>query len=491
MWGEETPMLSIRGLRKSFGGHEVLAGVDLEVRPGEVLGVVGQNGVGKSTMASIVAGRTEADSGEMTIAGEPWNPKRVMLIDPELELDGNLTVTQAMFREFEGERTEAQFLAAARRVIVELGVPLLPSDRLGDLGSSDRRMAEVLRMIADPRDLIVIDELSNTLNAREVEDLRYALQHATEKNRGIVYITHRLEEALRLCNRIAVLRDGHVVKIFDTATTTPDELTEAMFGRTIGEVSRRGYATDDVVLDVPSLHSSGEPVSFQLHAGEILGLCGARNSGVEDILGALTGQRPDESPLVLVAGKPARITAPRDLPGLRIAVLSSMLDPAGETHFAWNLTMMDGEAGASDDSTVEDTTRILMAIRQSEIAMSKLLNRPLQSTGQRRWQQLQEIAAKHARIMILIEPMESLDMAARERFIHLMEEVTERGVGILLFSSDEKDLHQLSDRILVVEDGAVRDEWVTDKVAVADLQSVSRGEWPSRAAGLEATSAAS
>mgnify|MGYP001675952162 FL=1 len=93
--------------------------------------------------------------------------------------------------------------------------------------------------------------------------------------------------------------------------------------------------------------------------------------------------------------------------------------------------------------------------------------------------------------MILIEPMESLDMAARERFIHLMEEVTERGVGILLFSSDEKDLHQLSDRILVVEDGAVRDEWVTDKVAVADLQSVSRGEWPSRAAGLEATSAAS
>ena len=172
-------------------------------------------------------------------------------------------------------------------------------------------------------------------------------------------------------------------------------------------------------------------------------------------------------------------------------MFSSMLDPAGETHFAWNLTMIDGEAGASDDSTVEDTTRILMAIRQSEIAMSKLLNRPLQSTGQRRWQQLQEIAAKHARIMILIEPMESLDMAARERFIHLMEEVTERGVGILLFSSDEKDLHQLSDRILVVEDGAVRDEWVTDKVAVADLQSVSRGEWPSRAAGLEATSAAS
>ncbi len=476
MWSEHIPLLTIRGLRKSFGTNDVLLGLDLEVRRGEVLGVVGRNGVGKTTMASIIAGQSAADGGEMMLGDGDWDPGRIMLIDPQHELDPRMTVTEAMFRQYTGERDEEDLLIRARRVLAETGIALLPADRLGDLSPTERRMAEVVRMLADPREVIVIDELSNALNALEVEDLRYALRRTSEEERGVVYITHRLDEALRLCHRVAVIRDGKVVAIFNSLTATTEQLTEAMFGQTVEVGARSSSATEDVVLDVESLRCLKEPVSFQLHAGEILGFCGSRASGVEEIRDALVGKRPCETAALRVADKPASIRAPRDLPANGIAVLASMFDPDTESYSARNMTMLDGDTDV-DEATIEDTTKILLALRESEMQMSRLLNRPMQSTGQRRWQQMQELAGEHAQVLILIEPLDGLDASARQRFAKLMADVTGRGAGVLLFSSDEADLHRFSDRIMVLADGRVQGEWDPEEVTSADLERVTRGEW--------------
>lgn len=476
MWNEHIPLLTIRGLRKSFGTHDVLLGLDLEVRRGEVLGVVGRNGVGKTTMASIIAGQSTADGGEMMLGDGDWDPGRIMLIDPQHELDPRMTVIEAMFRQYTGERDEEQLLIRARRVLAETGIALLPTDRLGDLSPTERRMAEVVRILADPREVIVIDELSNALNALEVEDLRYALRRASEEEHGVVYITHRLDEALRLCHRVAVIRDGKVVAIFNSLTATTEQLTEAMFGRTIEVSTHSGSVTEEVVFDVESLRGIKEPVSFQLHAGEVLGFCGSRDSGVEEIRDALVGKRPCEASSLRVAGKSASIRAPRDLPANGIAVLTSMFDPDTESYSARNMAMLDGDTDI-DDATIEDTTKILLALRESEMQMSRLLNRPMQSTGQRRWQQMQELAGEHAKVLILIEPLDGLDASARERFSKLMADVTNRGAGVLLFSSDEADLHRFSDRIMLLADGRVQGEWDPEEVTSTDLERVTRGEW--------------
>ena len=319
-------------------------------------------------------------------------------------------------------------------------------------------------MLADPREVIVIDELSNALNAEELEDLRYALNRTVEEGRGVLYITHQLEEALRLCHRVAVLRDGQVEEIFDSATTTVDQLTEAMFGSVIEITPRRANATADIVMDVVDLECTNEPISFQLNRGEVLGFTGSRNSGVEEVRDALTGKRPAPIASLTVDGRPASITAPRDLPSLGIAVLTNMLDPESEAHAARNIVMLDGEDQV-DDEAIEDTTRILLLLKESEDRMSELLHRPVQSTGQRRWQQMQEIASQNARIMILIQPTDGLDIATRERFVRLLEEITSRGVGVLLFTSDERELHQFSDRVLVMADGGIREEWDTKAIA--------------------------
>ena len=447
MWDSE-PLLAVRGMRKSFGRLEVLTGVDIDLRHGEVLGMVGPNGVGKSTMASIIAGYTSADEGVASLSGGPWDPRRIMLIDPQNELDPKLTVVEAMFRHIEGHHSLAELMTRAKRILSETGIPLSPTHRLGGLSHTERRMAEVVRMLADPREVIVIDELSNALNAEELEDLRYALNRTVEEGRGVLYITHQLEEALRLCNRVAVLRDGKIEQIFDSATTTVDQLTEAMFGSVIEITPRRANATADIVMDVVDLECTNEPISFQLNRGEVLGFTGSRTSGVEEVRDALTGKRP----------------APRDLPSLGIAVLTNMLDPESEAHAARNIVMLDGEDQV-DDEAIEDTTRILLLLKESEDRMSEILHRPVQSTGQRRWQQMQEIASQNARIMILIQPTDGLDIATRERFVRLLEEITSRGVGVLLFTSDERELHQFSDRVLVMADGRIQEEWDTKDVA--------------------------
>ncbi len=457
MRGRQEPLLTIRGLHKAFGSHQVLKGVDLELEAGEVLGLVGPNGVGKSTMASIIAGNTPADSGEIRLSGPGWDAKRIMLIDPEHRLDPDLTIAQAMFRASEGEHSDEELLIKARRTLAEAGIPLLPTDRLGALSPTDLRMTEVARILGDPRDVILVDELSNALSRLELEDLRYALMRSTKQNRGVIYVTHHLDEAIRLCDRIAVLRDGRVEGVFESRKTTVDELTEAMFGETVNSRGRHSHATQDVVLDVEGLNCTGTPISFRLHRGEVLGFNGARHSGISELRDALLGKHPGEFESLMVDGLPASIASPRDLPALGVSVLTNMSDPDSDSHTARNIAMLDGED--IDDEGIEDTTKILLMLRESESRLSKLMKRPMLSTGQRRWQQMQELASQTSRIMILIEPSEGLDVAMQDRFMRLLEEVTGRGVGILLFTSNEAELQQLSDRVLEIADGAIQSEW--------------------------------
>jgi putative ABC sugar transport system, ATPase component len=226
-------------------------------------------------------------------------------------------------------------------------------------------------------------------------------------------------------------------------------------------------------MDVAGLECTKEPVSFQLNRGEVLGFTGVRDSGVEEVRDALIGKRPAYMASLTVDGRAARITAPRDLPALGIAVLTNMLDPESEAHAARNIVMLDGGDNV-DDEAIEDTTRILLMLKESETRMSEILHRPVQSTGQRRWQQMQEIASQNARIMILIQPTDGLDIATRERFVRLLEEITGRGVGVLLFTTDERELHQFSDRVIVMSGGAIQEEWDTRSITADHLHAAAR-----------------
>ncbi|MFZ2427539.1 MAG: ATP-binding cassette domain-containing protein [Propioniciclava sp.] len=472
--------IGIEGITKSFGAVDVLRGVDLELRPGEIMGLVGRNGVGKSTLAAVLAGTLQADAGVAQYAGTPLEPWQVSIIEQQLRLDPTMSVAEALFRQSEVQHLpDAEVQAAARRALIEAGIALDPEDRLGDLQESDRRLVEVVRLLADPRRLMIIDEVSTTFNARETEDLRFAARRATGGHRSILFITHRLEEALELCDRVAVMRDGLVVEVVSSLTATPESLSEAMFGRVVELRPRNAQVSKKNLLSVTGLDAGGAlPVSFDLHEGEVLGLCGARDSGVDTLIHALTGDAPRVVGSIALGGEQVTIASPRDASRLRLGVLAGAADQGSDTYFARNLMMLDDPSEEDYDANVEDTAAILLAFREADAHASKLFNRPALSVGQRRWRQLRELAAEHSRLLILIEPTRGMDLSAREEFTALLDEVTGRGVGVLLLASDEAELHLLSDRLLVMAHGQVEAEWNPIDVSVEQLAEVTRGDWP-------------
>ena len=463
-------LFSARGIRKSYSDLEVLRGIDLDISSGEIMGLVGRNGVGKSTLAAVIAGTLRLDDGQLEMSEGGWDPDQVMLIDPEVALQPDDTVVRAMFRHSLEDLDIGQMMAAARKALVESGVALLATDRVGPLTGSEQRMIEVVRMMADPRRLIVIDELSSTLNAREVEDLRFVMQRSAEAGHGILYAAHRLEEALALCHRVAVMRDGRIVEIFESAKATADDLRQAMFTESVEVIPREHQVTDQVLLEVEDLRPEGNPpLSFTLHRGEILAFCGARRSGVHQILAAFTGEQPCPASAMRLLGTEISIATMADLPRNRIAVLSSSTLPASDTHDAMNLAI----GGQSDDSEIEETVDILKTLRFLAERGDRIMKRPTRSTGQRRWLQLQELVAEKAWIMVLSEPMQGLDVLARERFVHMIEGAARRGAGVLLFSGDETEIVGLADRALVIRDGAVSEELARDEITLERLKQIS------------------
>ena len=471
--------LDLAGVAKSFDGTPVLTGVDLSVRPGEVLGLVGRNGVGKSTLASILAGSLDADAGTITINGSAWDPSRVGIIEQELEFDPDLTVSEAMYRHAADAHASAEERdAAARRVLVASGIALDPTDKMGDLGEADQRLVEVVRLLADPREVMIIDEVSTTFNAREVEDLRYAMRSAVAEGRCAIYITHRLQEALDLCSRIAVLRDGTVTRVLSTLTATEADLSEAMFDRVVHVVEHASRVQEEVALRVRDLDCGGRTVSFDVRAGEVLGFAGTRASGLRTLAAAFTGERPRPVRSMRLTDQSINIDSQRAATRLRIAIVSGRPDEVTETYFAQALMMLNKDAtDEAFDAEYEDTIDMLLALRAAEERAAGMF-RKRQSVGQRRRRQLREVAAAHARLLVLLEPTRALDLEGREHFNELLDDVTSRGVPVLLFTSDETELHRLSDRIAVMEDGAFRAQWPTADTTVDQLAAISRGEWP-------------
>ncbi|AXE37495.1 ATP-binding cassette domain-containing protein [Acidipropionibacterium virtanenii] len=476
-------VLTIRGLTKSFDDLQVLAGIDLEVRPGEILALLGPNGVGKSTLASILSGRLEADEGRIEMPGGPWRPERVSIVEQNLSLDPDLTVARAIYRDADpqGRMDERAMAAAARRVLVEAGIALDPAERVGDLGDADQRLLEAVRMLADPHDVMVLDEVGSNLNAREMEDLRYSIRRTAVDGRGVIYITHDIPEAISLCDRVAVLRDGRISEVVSAATATPEQLMESLFDGQVSLDRTTSHAVDDIALSVRGLDcglEGADRVSFDLRAGEVLGVAGARSSGVSELVQALTGEQPREARRIELNGVRVTIDSPRDASRLRIGVLSGLPEKSAEAYLARNLLMLSDADDETYDAEFSDTLTMLDAMREADDSMKKLLGQRSGSGGQMRWKRLLELASQDARVLILIEPTRALDMKTRERFLGLLGEVTGRGVAVILVSSNEAELRTFSDRILVMQDHSLGAVWLPEQIAVTDLEQVSRGERP-------------
>ena len=473
-------LLTLRAIEKAFAAP-VLERIDLDVRPGEVHALVGENGAGKSTLAKIVAGVLAPDAGEIALDGATWRPSSrvdaeragVCLVLQELNILPTLSIAENVrlgrpFPQRFGFVRWRELEADARSALDRVGLGDIAVNRpIEALGIGQQQLVEIARGLSRRVRLLVLDEPTASLAPREVALLVREVRALTAAGSAVIYISHRLDEVLSLADRVSVLRDGRLVETREARETTPSALIASMVGRDIGsaqvEAARR---LDEVVLRVVGLARppAVRDVSFDVHAGEIVGLAGLMGSGRTETLRCLFGADRPTAGKVHLAGRAA--TAPFETtidaaahgvgllpedrrhqgvitglavqPNLTIGRVASFASPAG-----WiDLARERRDAGAL-------AARLNVRCRSLEQPVSELSGGNQQKVAFGRW------LSRACRVLLCDEPTRGIDVAARHAIHAQLRELAASGVAIVVASSDLAEVITLSDRVVVLSGGRV------------------------------------
>src|SRR4051812_49045096 len=330
-------LLKVQGVSKSFPGVKALEDMHLELRAGEVLGLVGENGAGKSTLMKLLSGIYSADEGEFVYNGEPYEATSakhalelgISIIHQEFNLMPDLTVAQNLFigREPGGFFTsERRLNARAQELIARLHLPLRPKQLVGDLTVAKQQMVEIGKALSYDAKLLIMDEPTAALNDAEVEVLHGLIRRFVRPDTGVIYISHRMDELRRIADRVTVIRDGRYVGTRVTADTTMKEVISMMVGRELsGTAKPVGVRGDrEVVLEVSGLCTKDllRDVSFELRKGEILGFAGLMGAGRTEVARAIVGADKVSAGTIRLRGREIRIRNPAEAARHGIGYLS-------------------------------------------------------------------------------------------------------------------------------------------------------------------------
>ena len=474
------PLLEVKGISKSFPGVKALSDMHLEVRAGEVLGLVGENGAGKSTLMKVLSGLYEKDSGTILVEGEEVEISSpsvaydlgISIIHQELHLMPDLTVAENIYIGRE-KRTAFGLLVddkdlnrRASELLTELGIALDPRTRVSNLTVAQQQMVEIAKALSVQARVLIMDEPTAALTNAETKILFRLILDLKSKGTAIVYISHRMEELQAITDRITVIRDGEYVDTLTTEGADMRNVISLMVGRQIEGETRPGDVTRDrpVVLSVEGLSTRKllRDVSFELHEGEILGFAGLMGAGRTEVARALVGADPKTSGEVQVHGKRVHINSPADAAALHIGYLSEdrkrygllldqdvnfnvLLPSLGD--YVNALGLVRGEPGRRTSKKYVESMQIKTpSIRQRTGNLSG---------GNQQKIVISKWLAKDCDILIFDEPTRGIDVGAKEEIYALLNDLAEQGKAIIMISSELPEVLRLSHRIVVMSAGRV------------------------------------
>lgn len=497
--GDEDLVVDLRDIRKSFDGVEVLRGVDLGLRRGEVHALLGGNGAGKSTLMKTLLGVHRSDSGRILIDGAEVefatpNDSRdagLAMVFQEFSLIPSLSVGRNILFGREPRRfgiiDDRELNRQAAEVLERMGVDLDPRAPLASLSVGYWQLTEIAKAVSKNAMVLILDEPTATLPYHEAELLFRIIDRLKRQGVSIIYISHRMAEIARVADRLSVLRDGVCVLTANTADVSPEAVIEAIVGRQIHEgISTAGRVIDragEPLLTVDHLRAGDKvkDVSFELRAGEILGLAGLIGSGRSELARCLFGVDRVQGGEVRLRGRSiaprgagAAIDAgimlvPEDrqqqglvqshsvranllLPSLGRLRSGPLIDDRRASRLTAELIERLGVKTASPDTIV----RRLSGGNQQKIVIAKWLG--LKDCG-------------HAvNVLILDEPTNGVDIATKTEIMRLVVELAEAGTGVILISSELEELLAVADRVLILRAGEVVDD--LDRSQIADEQSL-------------------
>ncbi|MCA7950892.1 sugar ABC transporter ATP-binding protein [Burkholderia seminalis] len=490
-------VLEVRGVGKSFPGVVALDGVQFRVRRGTVHALMGENGAGKSTLMKIIAGVYTPDQGEILINGEPVvlnGPldaleRGIAMIHQELNLMPYMTVAENIWIRREpknrfGLIDHAELRRRTAALFERLSIDIDPETDVRTLTVASRQMVEIAKAVSFDSDVLIMDEPTSALTDKEVTHLFRIIRQLREQGKGIVYITHKMNELFEIADEFSVFRDGKYIGTHASSDVTRDDIIRMMVGREITQMfPKEDVPIGDVVLSVKDLCVDGvfRDVSFELRAGEILGVAGLVGSGRSNVAEALFGVVPATSGEIRIDGQPVRIATPAQAMKHGMAFLTEDRKDSG---CFLNLDLLANmEAAVLSHRYVKFNFVQQAQLKRDCEEMSRMLrvkspglHEAIQnlSGGNQQKVLIGRWLLTQPRILILDEPTRGIDVGAKAEIHRLVSALAGKGVAVLMISSEMPEVLGMSDRVMVMHEGrmtGIVDRKDADQVRIMDLAS--------------------
>jgi len=494
----DTPLLEASGLVRRFPGVLALGGVDLRVRHGEAVAVIGENGAGKSTLMKILAGVQTPDSGEIRVDGRPVRIGSVRdaeklgiaLIHQELNLCDNLDVAANVFLGREPRRRglidRARIEKEAAGFLAAVGLDVPPSTLLSRLAIGHQQMVEIAKALSVNARLIIMDEPTSSLSQRETEHLFRVIGDLKTRGVAIVYISHRLGEVKEVADRVVVLRDGRNSGELGKDEIEPAKMVKLMVGRDLSQFfPHQARPPGAPALEVTGLRTPAHPrrdVSLSLRAGEIVGLAGLVGAGRTELLRTLFGIDRARGGSIRVAGRELQIHSALDAIRAGVAMVPEdrkeqglLLEMAVRENISlaslWTRKRGLGFLDPEGERTLSEETIARLRIKTpNDRQLVQFL-----SGGNQQKVVLGKWLALQPKILLLDEPTRGVDVGAKQEIYRVMDELAERGVAILFASSDLEEILGMSDRALVMHQGRIAGELPRERLSEESVMLLATG----------------
>lgn len=467
-------------ISKSFPGVKALDDVHFELRSGEVMALLGENGAGKSTLMKILSGVYTRDGGTMQIFGTECGnltPKQaqeigVAIIHQELNMCKHLSITENMFLGREKRKgivlSDQEMENEARAVLEELKIDLDPRQVVGDLPVSKQQMVEIAKALSVHAKVLIMDEPTSALTAKEIDDLFRIIKDLKAKGCGIVYISHRLEELQHIVDRVTIMRDGQYITTMNFADTNMDEIIANMVGREIKEkFPRVECKKGKKIFEVKSLNAGRmvRDINFSLYEGEIVGFAGLMGAGRTETTRAIFGIDPKEGGQIILDGNEVTIHKPED--AIKAGIVLAPEDRKKDG-LCTKLSIRHNIALPNLD-LICNQLGVVNTKREEEMCEKAVENLKIKtpnvdalagnlSGGNQQKVVVGKWLARNSRVVIFDEPTRGIDVAAKVEIYHLMNNLKKSGIAVMFVSSEMPEVLGIADRIIVMCDGRITGE---------------------------------
>ncbi len=473
-------IVSMENICKTFPGVKALDHVNFELRSGEVMALLGENGAGKSTLMKVLSGVYTRDEGSLKIFGKEYGdltPKQaqevgVAIIHQELNMCRHLSVAENMFlgREIKGRfaLNNAKMEQEAKRILDDLKIDIDPKETVGELPVSKQQMVEIAKALSINAKILIMDEPTSSLTAREIEDLFRIIKKLKSEGKGIVYISHRLEELQHIVDRVTIMRDGQYITSMNFGDVNMEQIISYMVGREIKEkFPRVECKKGKKVFEVKNLNAGRmvRDINFSVYEGEIVGFAGLMGAGRTETTRAIFGVDPKESGELYVDDRKIEVKCPMD--AIRNGVVLAPEDRKKDglctkLSIRHNLTLPNLDIVCNKLGVVDSKKEEALCEKAVVDLKIKTPNVDVDSGNLSGGNQQKVVVgkwlARNSRVVIFDEPTRGIDVGAKVEIYNLMNELKKQGIAVMFVSSEMPEVMGIADRIIVMCDGRITGE---------------------------------